>query len=73
VTFAFKSLCHLAFHVVLTGLLSRRNYKEVVYEIEKFIFKSSPDKRIAGIYVIDAVVRGFEKIKQDEGNVFAAR
>jgi hypothetical protein len=44
--------------VAEVALKNSRNYKEVVHEVEKFIWKSSAEKRLAGLYAVDAIIRG---------------
>ncbi len=40
------------------ALMNSRDYKEIVLEIERHISKTSAEKRLAGIYVVDAIIRG---------------
>ncbi len=44
--------------VAKIALSNERAYKEIVTEIENHIRNADVDKRLAGIYVIDAIVRG---------------
>ena len=40
------------------ALMNSRDYKEIVHEVERHIAKTPADKRLAGIYVVDAIIRG---------------
>mmetsp|Transcript_66523 Transcript_66523/g.183757 ORF Transcript_66523/g.183757 Transcript_66523/m.183757 type:complete len:138 (-) Transcript_66523:113-526(-) len=59
--------------VATAALSSPRDYKHHVYEIERFVVKSAAEKRLAGLYVIDAIVRGHEKVKDGQVNIYASR
>lgn len=53
---------------MMTKHLSRPQlYKHVVHSIERFVHKSPPEFKLAGIYVIDAVVRQSQhKLKEKD-------
>ncbi len=40
------------------ALKNSQQFKRIVFEIENHTWRSEKDKRLAGIYVIDAIVRG---------------
>ena len=44
------------------ALMNSRDYKEIVHEIEKHISRTSAEKRLAGIYVVDAIIRGVRRV-----------
>jgi hypothetical protein len=54
------------------ALANSREFKRVVYEIERFIRKSRPRDRVAGVYVIDAVVKE-SRSKSGEKDHFESR
>lgn len=52
------------------ALQLKNDFKQVVYDVEQFTWRSDAKKRIAGLFVMDAIVRQDEKSKQP---LFAAR
>ena len=52
------------------GLAYHREYKTVVHLVERFVRKQEPEKRLAGIYVIDAICR---KSKKEDVDPFGPR
>ncbi|KND02580.1 uncharacterized protein SPPG_03038 [Spizellomyces punctatus DAOM BR117] len=49
-----------------------KNYKNIVYSIEKFIQKCPPELKLAGLYTIDSIARAAAKHPED-GKVYIAR
>ena len=48
--------------VAKLALKNSQQYKQVVYSIERHITKAPAPDRLAGLYVIDAIVRGVSHI-----------
>ena len=52
---------------------ANRTYKHVVQNVEKFISKSEPKYKLAGLYVMDSIIRRSRNDFGPERDVYAPR
>ena len=55
------------------AMKANRTYKHVVQNVEKFISKSEPKYKLAGLYVMDSIIRRSRNDFGPERDVYAPR
>ena len=59
--------------MIVNYFKATKTYKHVVQNVEKFISKSEPKYKLAGLYVMDSIIRSSRHKNGPEKDVYAPR
>ena len=62
-----------SFSFIYSSFQATKTYKHVVQNVEKFISKSDPRYKLAGLYVMDSIIRSSRHKNGPERDVYAPR